>query len=246
MGLSKLNDFQAQKNDFITSDKILYLIECINNNNISYIKTDFIKTRKGPFVMIRNWRNINRNINLNDVSVLVTGHSDYPIDVNELDILNNPKLKIFICQNKNIRHDKLLSIPIGITNFQEPNSIVHKIIGNTDVIYEISKTPKVLKNLVYLNVTPQNYPSERLKIINLYKDKSWVTYEQPTISVGGHQNFLKNIYEHKFVFAPRGAGIDTHRQWESLYLRTIPIVKNVLEWKIFMIYRYYLWMTGII
>lgn len=106
MELCRLNDFQVQKNDFITSDKILYLIECINNDSIKYVKTDFIKTRNGPFVMMRNWRNINTNINLNELSVLVTGHSDYPIDVSELDILNNPKLKIFICQNKNIRHHK--------------------------------------------------------------------------------------------------------------------------------------------
>jgi hypothetical protein len=224
----KLCDYQVEKQDFITSDKFLCIIEHLNNNKIRYIKTDFLKNRNGPFISMRTWRDINRNINLNDVSILITGHSDYPIDIRELDILNNPKLKLFFCQNKNIRHHKLFSLPIGITNINEPNSIVHKIIGNTDAIYEISRTPKNIKNLVYLNITPENYPSERLKIINSYKDESWVTYEKPIISIGGHYNFLKNIYEHKFVFAPRGGGIDTHRQWESLYLRTIPIVKKCI------------------
>ena len=44
---------------------------------------------------------------------------------------------------------------------------------------------------------------------------------------------LKSIYEHKFVFAPRGRGIDTHRMWESLYLRTIPIVRKTTAMKDF-------------
>ena len=224
----KLCDFYIERHQFITSDKILHIIEKINSRNVRYIKSDFIKYRNGPFVSMRTWRNINRNINLNDVSILITGHSDYPITAVELDILNNPNLKYFFCQNKDIRHNKLFSLPIGIGNADEPNSISHKIVGNTDVIYEISRTPKFFKNLVYLNITPENYPSERIEILNLYKDKNWVTYEQPIVTVQGHRNFLKNIYEHKFVFAPRGAGIDTHRLWESLYLRTIPIVKKCI------------------
>ena len=216
MVLSKLYDLNVQKNDFITSDKILNFIEIINTNHISYIKTDFIKRRHNGLVNINNWRNINKIINLNNINVLISGHSDYSVDITELDILNNSNLKYWFCQNKNIRHHKLFSVPIGITNYYEPNSVVHKIIGNTDVIYEISKTPKNLKNLVYLNITYRNYPQERIQVLQLYKDKKWVTYDQPDISINGHYNFLKNVYEHKFVFAPRGNGIDTHRIWESL------------------------------
>ena len=29
-----------------------------------------------------------------------------------------------------------------------------------------------------------------------------------------------------FVVCPEGNGIDTHRMWEALYLRTIPIIKR--------------------
>ena len=29
-----------------------------------------------------------------------------------------------------------------------------------------------------------------------------------------------------FVICPEGNGIDTHRMWEALYLRTIPIIKK--------------------
>jgi hypothetical protein len=171
---------------------------------------------------------MNTMIDIKKVNILITGHSDYSIDITENNILNNDTLKLWLCQNKNIRHHKLFSIPIGITNNNEPNSQIHKIIGNTDIIYTISKTMKSIKNLVYLNITPDTYPQERTEIIHLYKDKNWVTYEPPNVSVYGHYNFLKNIYQHKFVFAPRGNGIDTHRLWESLYLRSIPIVKKCI------------------
>ena len=40
--------------------------------------------------------------------------------------------------------------------------------------------------------------------------------------------YLTEIYSHKFVFCPRGNGIDTHRLWETLYLRSIPIVKKCI------------------
>lgn len=210
----------------ITSDKILNFINKLKNSKIVYIKTDFIKNRNNNIVTINNWRNMNTIINLKTIEILVTGHSAYPIGHEELDILNYPNLKLWICQNKNIEHPKLKSIPIGITNKDEPNSIIHKIIGNTDVIYKILKQPKNTKNLAYLNITASTFSSERENIINLYKNKSWVTYEGINKSIDGHKNFIKQIYNHKFIFAPRGVGIDTHRLWESLYLNSIPIVKK--------------------
>lgn len=33
------------------------------------------------------------------------------------------------------------------------------------------------------------------------------------------------IRNSKFVFCPRGNGIDTHRLWETLYMGSIPIVR---------------------
>ena len=218
-----------QNNNYITSDKILNYVKLLNNPKIKYIKTDFIKKRQHPYLIkMTNWRDFNEIIDLRNVNILITGHSDYPIDQRELNILNLPNLKLWICQNKNINHTKLLSIPIGITNYDEPNSEIHKIIGNTNRLYNISIESKNVLNLVYLNITSKNYPQERLKILSLYKNKNWVTYETPNQSNNGHENFLRKIKHHKFIFAPRGNGIDTHRLWEALYLNTIPIVKKCI------------------
>jgi hypothetical protein len=37
-------------------------------------------------------------------------------------------------------------------------------------------------------------------------------------------NYIQKIHSHEFILAPRGNGIDSHRFWEALYLKTIPIV----------------------
>lgn len=226
----RLLDLKIERDDFITSDKIFYYIQSLNRNDTKYIKTDFIinKNNCNPIATIHGWRNIHEQINISNISFLITGHADYEINDAYKDFLNNEKLKYWLCQNKNTQHPKLFSVPIGITNYGEPNSHIHKIIGNTDRIYKISKTPKNIKNLVYLNICANTYPIERNTVINLYKNYPWVSYDNPEKTEGGHQHFLEQIYSHKFVFAPRGNGIDTHRMWEALYLRSIPIVKKCI------------------
>ena len=47
------------------------------------------------------------------------------------------------------------------------------------------------------------------------------------------EKFYFDIAQHKFVFSPRGNGVDCHRTWEALYLRTIPIVKKCRHMKEF-------------
>jgi hypothetical protein len=227
MTICKLSDFKLEKDMIITSDKIFNFIKSLNDPNIVYIKTDFIKNRNNLIVKQSDCRDFDIYYDLSNIKILVTGHSDYDINETELDIMNCSNLKLWICQNKNYNHPKLLSIPIGITNFCS-DSEIHKIFGNLDILYDISNNKKEIKNLVYLNFSIWTYPQEREKVINLYSTKNWVTYEDSIISNEGRANFLNNVNNHKFVFATRGNGIDTHRLWETLYLRTIPIVKRCI------------------
>jgi len=227
MTFCKFSEFKLEKDMIITADRILNFIKSLNDPNIIYIKTDFIKDRNNLLVKQSNWRDFNVTYNLRNVKILVTGHSDYEINKNELDILNNSNLKLLLCQNKNYNHPKLSSIPIGLTNWQA-DSEIHKIFGNLDVVYDTSKIKKEIINLVYLNFSSWTYPLEREKVVNLYSNKNWVTYEESVMTHKGRENFLQKVNNHKFVFATRGNGIDTHRLWESLYLRTIPIVKRCI------------------
>jgi len=225
----KLLDFCLKKDDFITSDRIHTFVRTLLCDDIEYIKTDMIKDRQNNWVKMEGWRNRNETINLDNVRVLVSGHSDHCIDDTYTDILNSHLLSTWFCQNKNINHPKLRALPLGITNQHEPATRGrHKIIGNTDRIFSIAQEPKLDRHarLAYLNITPSNFPHERNDIVGTFAEQPWVTYRNPEITEEGHEDFLRNIHQHKFVFAPRGNGLDTHRLWECLYLRTIPIVKR--------------------
>ncbi|ABU43639.1 hypothetical protein AR158_C093L [Paramecium bursaria Chlorella virus AR158] len=222
----KLAELTLESDDFITSDKLYDFCKSMKFG-ATYVKTDFIKFRTYQYIVSNSgWRNDNNIVFLEITPVLVTGHSDYDISERELDIIRLPNLRAWFCQNRNIQHPKVIAFPLGITNKDEPNSEIHRIIGNTDRILEVSKTPKDIKNLVYLNITVKNFPEERQKIIDFYNDKPWVSVGKCEITEEGHRKFLEDIYSCRFCFAPRGNGIDTHRIYESLYLRTIPIVKK--------------------
>ena len=217
--------------DIVTSDKIYSYVRSLNNPRIRYVKTDFIKDKPANSmqVTLRDWRDINDTFDLTKIEVLVTVHSDYSIDESELPILNLPNLRAWYCANKNVRHPKLHSIPLGITNKDEPKTRgLHKIIGNTERLACIAVEPKMSppKNIAYLNVVFSNYPEEREEVKKLFANQEWVTTDIPNHTEEGHETFLRNIRNHRFVFAPRGNGLDTHRLWESLYLGAIPIVKK--------------------
>ncbi|AGE54955.1 exostosin [Paramecium bursaria Chlorella virus MA1D] len=189
----KLSELTLESDDFITSDKLYDFCKSMKFG-ATYVKTDFIKFRTYQYIVSNSgWRNDNNIVFFEIIPILVTGHSDYDISERELDIIRLPNLRAWFCQNRNIQHPKVIAFPLGITNKDEPNSEIHRIIGNTDRILEVSKTPKDIKNLVYLNITVKNFPEERQRIVDLYNDKPWVSVGKCEITDEGHRKFLEDI-----------------------------------------------------
>jgi hypothetical protein len=179
-----------------------------------YIKTDFLKQNQND-IITHEWHVIKEveQFKINEISVLVSGHSDFGINDDYEKILNS-NIRVWFCQNKLIQHSKLRSLPIGLYYPHDENYIMQ--------LYNQCQQPKQTNlKLVYLNINVDTYPEERSKIVELYYDKDWITYENK-VSLG---TYLSSMYCHKFVFAPRGNGLDTFRLWEALYLGCIPIVK---------------------
>ena len=52
------------------------------------------------------------------------------------------------------------------------------------------------------------------------RDADWVTVRQAGL---GFEGLLDEMTLHRFMLCPPGNGIDTHRLWEALYSRTIPV-----------------------
>jgi hypothetical protein len=140
---------------------------------------------------------------------LITHNSDREIRETPeiLTILNTKNLKKWYCQNLCFEHEKLCFLPIGIANSMWPH-------GNLDFhLLPIDKS----KN-VFFNFNINTNPNKREVCYESLKTKlEWL----PNISPNEN---IKRLSEYKFCICPEGNGVDTHRLWEALYVKTIPIV----------------------
>ena len=139
--------------------------------------------------------------------ILVSHNSDRCIVPSDtiFRILNHPKLIRWYSQNVCFEHDKLNMIPIGIANRQWPH-------GN------ISFQPTGKNKKVYFHFNLNTNHSKRNHCYEALKDKLlWLPVVSP-------QENINRLQEYEFCICPEGNGVDTHRLWEALYSKTIPIV----------------------
>ena len=212
--MASVSNDEITKEDIICSDKYLSL----NSELIVYLKTDIIKhgLEKMP------WRNF--TITVCPGKVWITGHSDYSIDDNDFNRYEK-NCDTWFSINKNCLNEKLISLPLGITNNTNEGA-VFPIFGNTDIMIETIGLDRSIQNLVYMNFNIGTYLGERQRCYYLFSDKDWVTKGSHVPTLEGRRVFLKELRNHKFVLCPRGNGVDTHRLWETLYMGSIPIVKK--------------------
>lgn len=196
----------------ITLDSIIQgeKFERINDINIFYRHThdvnDFFKnTPKEKFILVSH----------NSDGKITNNPGQYDADIR----LMPDNLIMWYGQNVNYKHDKIKSIPIGLEN-----SKWFPQIRKTDKILNKLNEEKKLYNLVYMNHNIRTNITERSVCYSLLNNKPFVTTQ---MGQNGYNfdNYIDNIYNHKFVICPEGNGIDTHRTWETLYLGSIPIEK---------------------
>lgn len=210
---------QIPEGEYVTCQRI---VEFCKNNGIPYIKPDPIKYRfTGQIVSNSGWQNDWNVYDLYNMSIIVTGYSDFPIGSRETDIINNPNTKVWFANNIDMRHPKLVAMPLGL-----PNEVDFPIYGNTRTLYSVAQMPQKFKNLAYMNFKIETCPSSRQPVFNIFGDKDWVTIGIPDLTETGHRKYLEEIKSHKFCICPRGNGVDTHRMWECLYLGCIPICER--------------------
>jgi hypothetical protein len=207
------------EDEYVTCQRILDF--CIPLE-IPYLKPDPIKYGCDPrFISNGGWRGRYELYDLTSSPIVVTGYSDYPIGLNELYLLESPKVRKWFANNVDFPHPKLVSVPLGL-----PNELDFPTYGNTRTLYKVSQEPKVVKNLAFMNFKIETCPRERQHVSNKFSSEDWVTVGTVDFSNEGHEKYLRDIRSHKFCICPRGNGVDCHRIWECLYLGTIPICIN--------------------
>ena len=147
--------------------------------------------------------------------ILVTHNSDGEIKDNDCSrtILNNKLLIRWYGQNVCFYDEKLEIIPIGFANRQWVHGNL-SLFDDKDFLNNLG----VKTGNVYFNFNIATNINKRGECYDKLKSKlEWLGSVSP-------EDNLRRLSRYKFCVCPEGNGVDTHRLWECLYLRVVPIV----------------------
>ena len=166
-------------------------------NNIRYIKTDYINDQ----IYSEN-------------DIILSHNSDYSINENHIDYIN--KVTLWMGQNININHEKLVVLPIGIANSEWTH-------GNLEILSKIMNENNEKTKLCYYWFNINTNPEKRTYVKQIIdKNIPEIEWQQSN----NFEEYLRNLSKHTFAICPVGNGIDTHRMWECLNLKVVPIVER--------------------
>jgi hypothetical protein len=193
--------------------------------NVIFCKTDYILSE---FEYINNLSN--------DV-ILITGNSDYGITD---DIIKNMPKNILKWYGQNVLtfHDKIEPIPMGLENKLESFRYGHGVgyyerVEKKEEILNKNFTIKPDK-FIYSNFQVNTNFHHRMSVKDICIKSNHIEWEEPNLSI---DNFFNRILEYEMVVCPAGNGVDTHRIWEVLYSKRIPITIKIGNYKIYDLYE---------
>lgn len=206
----------------------------INHNNISFDKVKYVCLTGYDSILLHFFENLLDKFE-SPVSVIII-ESDV---VNIRDTwLKHTKLKRCFLWNKPFVHPKLTCLPIGLNYSRHYESLSRWLsISKIDVMNDSGH------HWLAVNYSP-NTNSVRGKLVEKARTK-WSEFCHVLDFIQPIQSYWKEskiegkikvdvsdpkcydvLQKYKFILCPPGAGEDTHRTWETLYLGCIPIVQS--------------------
>lgn len=205
---------------YLGNDEIFNYNPNIATDTIKHIYLNNINSPiNNPYRIFCNSCNINllsQRIHLfQNNFILVTHNSDDEVrETSEVcTILNCDKMVKWFSQNICFQHHKLHFLPIGIANSQWPH-------GNLSLFYDTNFINQLSNksNNVYFNFKINTNINKRQICYDVLINKlQWLNNIQPIEN-------MKRLSTYKFCICPEGNGVDSHRLWECLYLKVVPIV----------------------
>jgi hypothetical protein len=138
------------------------------------------------------------------------------------------------CQNNNYSHPLVHCMPIGIRDCGLIAKLIHDNFYHSYLFNEGLKNVSK-KHLCLIGGIANENHNDRLISYNFLKDKSFVydisklNFPYNMTSYYGKvpvYKYYEYINQSNYVIAPCGGGVDTHRFFEIIYLKSIPIVKK--------------------
>jgi len=165
---------------------------------------------------------------------VITAQTDPGVDTSYIELLPD-NLITWWSINVHVDHPKIKSVPLGLQNlhWRWDNNIQ----SNPDT-YKKFNTDDKPRNILASFSTSNNI-SERQRCLH-FADQTHADFRMFRREDRENENYVEEYFkiasEYKFVLCPWGAGADTHRMWETLYLGSIPITRNHIVYKDFLDY----------
>jgi hypothetical protein len=200
-----------------------YNIENIKKLNIKNIfcYTHIIDGQMANFSQQKYKDNLlNILINISTPFNIIFHNSDGCFFSCHTELLKISNLKKIYTQNLSIEpEERIIPLPIGIANSMWRH-------GNLNIWNQILKNSSLdnKPNYIYFNFNISTNSTKRKLCYDIITSKNI-----PNIPNTDYLNYLTILSSYKFAICPEGNGLDTHRFWECLYLKVIPIcLKNYI------------------
>jgi hypothetical protein len=220
----------------ITGERFEYLCDHIlgTNDNFSFSPKDVVKLHPEKIIHLdsfikpldnkykvfcyQNWFHkdfdflISKLKLLQNKFILIMHNCDESIDEKHMIIFERVEnLEKIFTVNVNVKHEKVIPIPIGLSNKQWEY-------GDEAALLDIMSKNNTKEFFLYFYFSIGTNPSKRQECYNKIHAKGYNF--QPRRNF---KNNLDTLSRHKFCISPDGNGIDCHRTWESLWLKVVPI-----------------------
>lgn len=120
--------------------------------------------------------------------------------------------------NTDCQNSKLSALPLGLENLRYLKNGIRSHYKTKKVKFNILNKDQ----LVLSSFAPHTNPERRDNISIIANNLDYVDIRV----FKNHNLYIQNLSRYKFNICPPGMGYDTHRFWESLIVKCIPIVIN--------------------
>jgi hypothetical protein len=202
---------------FVTGDSFRSIANHVLDGQVSF---DSSRIKRGQIVFVETpclSLFAQRHLpSITEPFVLITHNGDLNIDDSFSETAAHKRIVHWFAQNAVLKHPKVTAVPIGLENRHlHTNGVIRDF-------RRLAQGTSVKKARILYAFTVGTNRKERAP--------AWDALKACAIADGlqrvNSRAYLKTLAGYMTVASPPGNGIDCHRTWEALYLKTIPVVRR--------------------
>ncbi len=205
-------------NPYITGDSFRALAHYIHDETGTF---DPKAVQRSDIVFVSSWRMDDYFTNIHPYIeqqyILIQHNGDRQTDETIVRFIDE-KIFRFYAQITVVSHPKIIPIPIGINNMH------HGVDGFPWLMK--GKGPKQKLPRIFYHFSNQTNPKERVPAAEYFRTLPTADTIHTFIPYGSYKRVLAS---YAFTASPPGNTLGSHRTWEALYVRTLPIVKRTVD-----------------